>query len=299
MLRPVLEQRAKANPDVQFVLAGPPRLAPLFEEMGNIRYLPTEKHQPLRQLYHQLAQVRPDCVADMHHVLRTIGVDWLFRLHGVRVGRIHKRGWTPRPVWQRYDKVLTRLGLQGRTVEGDPISPRPPHDGPRRIGVAPFARHKGKEWPLPQVEELVRMLSQKGYEVFLFGGAADAEVLNQWTQRYEGVRSAAGCASLRDELRQMEALDAMVSMDSANMHLASCLGIPVVSVWGATHPITGFYGWRQQSVWAVQLRLPCRPCSRYGSKPCRYGDYRCLTGIPAQEVIQRIESLLTRWEAQI
>jgi ADP-heptose:LPS heptosyltransferase len=32
----------------------------------------------------------------------------------------------------------------------------------------------------------------------------------------------------------------MISMDSANMHLASLYGVPVISIWGATHPFAGF-----------------------------------------------------------
>ena len=38
------------------------------------------------------------------------------------------------------------------------------------------------------------------------------------------------------ELSLVSWLDVMVSMDSANMHLASLVRTPVVRVWGATHP---------------------------------------------------------------
>lgn len=66
----------------------------------------------------------------------------------------------------------------------------------------------------------------------------------------------------------MSRLDAMVSMDSANMHLASVVGTPVVSVWGATHPFAGFMGWGQPAENAIQVEdLSCRPCSVYGNTP--------------------------------
>jgi ADP-heptose:LPS heptosyltransferase len=90
----------------------------------------------------------------------------------------------------------------------------------------------------------------------------------------------------------MSHLNAMISMDSANMHLASLVGVPVVSVWGATHPYAGFMGWKQSPVNAVQLDMPCRPCSVFGQKPCRRKDGACLRGIMPERVIEKVEKLL-------
>ena len=97
---------------------------------------------------------------------------------------------------------------------------------------------------------------------------------------------------LREELILMSNLDVMVSMDSANMHLASLVGTTVVSVWGATHPYAGFMGWNQKEENAVQVTLPCRPCSIFGNKPCRRGDYACLRQIEPSDIIQKIENNL-------
>ena len=97
-----------------------------------------------------------------------------------------------------------------------------------------------------------------------------------------------GLSGLTAELELMRRLTVMVSMDSANMHLASLVGTRVVSVWGATHPYAGFLGWGQKETDCVQVERPCRPCSVYGNKPCRYGDYPCLTAIRPEEIVERI-----------
>ena len=96
------------------------------------------------------------------------------------------------------------------------------------------------------------------------------------------------------ELILMSHLDVMVSMDSANMHLASITGTKVVSVWGATHPYAGFMGWRQSEDNAVQLPLACRPCSIFGNKPCRRGDFACMTGIKPEMIFEKIDKLLSK-----
>ena len=116
---------------------------------------------------------------------------------------------------------------------------------------------------------------------------------HRWAGKYEGVESLAGRFGFEEELERIAALDVMVSMDSANMHFASCLGIPVVSIWGATHPCRGFYGWKQDPAWAVQKEMDCRPCSTDGKKPCQKGDYPGLKGIEPIAVMERIEGVLS------
>jgi ADP-heptose:LPS heptosyltransferase len=93
---------------------------------------------------------------------------------------------------------------------------------------------------------------------------------------------------MKEELALMSHLDVMVSMDSGNMHLASLVNTPVVSIWGATHPLAGFLGWNQSEKNVVQTDMPCRPCSVYGNKPCMRNDYACLNQITPESVVQRI-----------
>ena len=97
---------------------------------------------------------------------------------------------------------------------------------------------------------------------------------------------------MRQELILMAHLDVMLSMDSANMHMASLTGTPVVSVWGATHPMAGFMGWRQNESNAIQLDMDCRPCSIFGNKPCHFGDYRCLTGIKPETIVEKLSDII-------
>ena len=97
---------------------------------------------------------------------------------------------------------------------------------------------------------------------------------------------------LHGELVLMSRLDVMLSMDSANMHLASLVGTKVVSIWGATHPYAGFMGWNQSIDNAVQVDLPCRPCSIYGNKPCTQGNYPCMNNILPQQVVEKIINVI-------
>ncbi|WP_148296696.1 glycosyltransferase family 9 protein [Porphyromonas cangingivalis] len=46
---------------------------------------------------------------------------------------------------------------------------------------------------------------------------------------------------LSAEIDEISTLECMVSMDSANQHIASLVSTPVVSLWGATHPAAGLW----------------------------------------------------------
>lgn len=161
------------------------------------------------------------------------------------------------------------------------------------IGVAPFAAHKGKIYPLDKMEQVVAQLSQITH-IYLFGaGAEEKALMEEWERKYPNVESVVGrLADMGEELKLMSRLRLILAMDSGNMHLASLAGVPVVSVWGATHPLSGFLGWGQSMDNVIQEDLPCRPCSIYGSKPCRYGDYRCLTNIPPERIVKTVSKLV-------
>ncbi len=163
------------------------------------------------------------------------------------------------------------------------------------MAVAPFSQHRGKEYPLPLIEKVVESLTRtEGLTVMLFGGGEKEKLaLRPIVKKYAHTVSVAEIKhTFTDEFALMQRCDVMLSMDSANMHLASVAGVPVVSVWGATHPFCGFMGWRQSLEGAVQLPLPCRPCSVFGQKPCKYGDYRCLTGIDPEIIVNKIKKVI-------
>ena len=127
--------------------------------------------------------------------------------------------------------------------------------------------------------------------IFLFGGGEnETPVMDRWAREHvQVVNASALLGGLEQELVLMSHLQVMLSMDSANMHLASLVATPVVSVWGATHPYAGFMGWQQRADNAVQVDLPCRPCSIYGNKPCMRGDFACMKNISPEAIVEKIK----------
>ena len=182
-----------------------------------------------------------------------------------------------------------------------------------KVGFAPFAAHEGKIYPLWKSLEVVKLLLARGVKVYLFGaGKKEMDVFKDWQTQCSSltetdedeclsedspelliaadVLKAEGKKGFKAELELMSTLDCMISMDSGNMHLASIVGTRVVSIWGATHPLAGFLGWQQSPDDCVQKDMPCRPCSIYGNKPCKLGDYPCLNDIKPEEIVRKVLS---------
>jgi ADP-heptose:LPS heptosyltransferase len=206
------------------------------------------------------------------------------------------------PMHQRYAEVFRDLGFEtipAETVKGISKLEIPPAlaavfaPGKPVIGVAPFAQYKEKMYPLNKMKAVVQQLAAANYIVLLFGGGKkEAAILQEWEQDIFSVFNLASRYSLRDELAIISNLNLMVSMDSANMHFASMYKVPVVSVWGATHPFAGFYGWGQDMDNAAQVDLYCRPCSVFGNKPCYRGDHACMNQLPEDLIIRKVNRLV-------
>jgi ADP-heptose:LPS heptosyltransferase len=258
-------------------------------------------------------------MADLHEVLRTKILRGFFRLSGLTVavldkGRKEKGEMTRRQdkilrplasTFQRYADVFEKLGFPVQLSTGDGYTKiaadkellKLKDKGVRLVGIAPFAQFKEKVYPQGKMAEVVRLLSgEPTVRVFLFGGREDVEALEELKQKGTGVEVLAGKMKLEDELKKIAALDVMISMDSANMHLASLFAVPVVSVWGGTHPWLGFYGWGQDPANAVQVELDCRPSSVFGNKECPR-NLACMHGISPLLIVEKVQHVLTAQNA--
>lgn len=318
----------RAYPDVRFVFLTRPHPARLFINAPanlTVRGVDLDRYKGLAGLRRLFAETRReygiDTVVDLHDVLRTRMLRAMFRLAGARVavirkGRAEKRRLTRRrdkvvlqlePTAERYADTFRRARLYGnrafRSLFAGGKGPVAPfariapekREGEKWIAVAPFAKHPGKVYPPGLMRQAVETLAaMPSVRIFLFGaGSEESTVLAGWAQGKDNVANmAAENIGLPSELALLSHCDVMVSMDSANMHLASLVGLRTVSVWGATHPFAGFMGFGQSADDAVQLDMICRPCSVFGNRPCFRGDYNCLRGIPPSLVVRHVEEAL-------
>lgn len=325
MTVPVIYSAAKANPEDSFTVLTQAFLIPIFMnrptnvDVIGINTKGAEKSlKGLLRFASALVKYDYDIVLDLHDVLRTMIIRFLFRLKGKPtfvvdkmrkernqlVAQKNKKRIPLRPVLERHADVFKAAGLNYSEsfvslYEGSPanLSTIQNFAGKKNgkwIGIAPFARYPGKIYPAEDMERVVELLSKReDVTLFLFGGRGFEEALvEQWTFQYPRVISVVGRCSLDNELALINQLDVLLCMDSANMHFASLVGTKTVTIWGATHLYTGYYGYHQDPNHAIQEDLACRPCSILGDKPCFRGDYACMK-IDTARIVSKVLEVCT------
>lgn len=331
MTVPVIYSLARQYPHLRITVLSRPFARPFFDNLApNIGFMGADVKKEyhgvkgLNTLYRRLTAKNFTAVADLHNVLRSNYLRMRFNFDRYHVAHIDKHREGKRELtafnnkrlqqqptsFQNYADVFARLGypvkLSFKSIypQGKPdFSTLPAAIGQKQagqpwIGIAPFAAHEGKIYPLELMHRVIYIITGRhpSCRIFLFGGGKrENKLISDIEQKYPNAINASSLLhGIDNELKLMSHLDVMVSMDSANMHLASLAGTPVVSVWGATHPYAGFMGWGQDPADAVQIDLPCRPCSIYGNRPCLRGDYACLHNIPPEAIADRVDIVLKR-----
>lgn len=324
MLVPVLRILTATYPNLKITLLTRRFFAPMFRDIPNVEVYQADLsgiHHGfvgLCRLARELKEFDIDAVADLHDVLRSNVLRYIFYLYRIPVkqidkGRAEKKALTAennkvfkqlKSTHQRYADVFSKLGY--------PVDLEKPSFPPKQklfpkileltggnilkwIGIAPFAQHDSKVYPLDLMERVIREIDKEGRaEVFLFGGGkSETEKLEKLAKKFKNVISIAGKLSFEEELALISNLDVMLSMDSGNAHLAAMYGIPVITLWGVTHPYAGFSAFNQP---AENNLLPDLnkyskiPTSVYGNKlPDGYKDV--MRTIPPQKVVGKIKEI--------
>ena len=307
----------KMQYNVTVTVVSRPMFAPIFKDTG-INFFPvdlTNRHNGLigiYKLYKDLRRLNISAVADLHQVIRSKILGTLFLLTGIPVssinkGRKEKKALTRlsnkvyKPLKHtvlRYAEVFSKLGFDLDLEHFNPVPQNSSEEvtnvyGPKIekwLGIAPFAQHSGKVYPIDLMQEVVNELSKMPCKLFLLGGNNEKVLLKQLTNQLPNAIVVAGNLTFEQELTLIAALDVMLSMDSANGHLAANFGVPVVTLWGATHPYAGFAPYGQPTANSLMpdlSKFPALPTSVYGNKMIP-GYEDVMRTIPPSEVVQKV-----------
>lgn len=299
MTIPAIYSLALNNPEIHIKVLTRPFFSKIFiNRPKNISFiLLQEKHKGLTgitRLIRELHKEDISYVADFHNILLSWIIDISFILRGIKVAIVNKKRFERLLIInnkniksssfiQRYAETLFKLDLNVLPIIDRILTngnnPKPQclyyKNNEKWIGIAPMARYKNKIYPLDYMKKVIHELSCiKEFKIFLFGSKEDILLLT--SLKSNKTICIAGTMTIEEELSLMSQLDIMISMDSANMHLASLVGTKVISIWGSTTPACGFLGWQQSSDNAIYSNLKCQPCSIAGNDNCRFKDYRCL-----------------------
>ncbi|WP_373057253.1 glycosyltransferase family 9 protein [Zunongwangia sp. H14] len=325
MVVPVIRVLTSAYPGLKITVLTRAFFAPMFAGIPNVLVYEADVNGVhsgiigLGRLAKELRDEEIDLVADLHDVLRSNVLNSVFYLFGIPVkqidkGRSEKKALTRaenkifRPLkstHQRYADVFEALGYpvnleehhfkQSLPLSAEVKSFTGAHDI-KWLGIAPFAQHASKSYPSDLMEEVLESLQNKqNIRIFLFGGgASELPKLQEWEKKFAEIHSVAGKFSFEEELALISNLDVMLSMDSGNGHMAAMYEVPVITVWGLTHPYAGFVPFNQpieNSILPDLEKYPLIPTSIYGKTvPEGYKD--AMRSIPPANIVNSVIEVL-------
>jgi ADP-heptose:LPS heptosyltransferase len=325
MTVPVLRALVNQYPELKLTVISRSFFQPFFKDIPNLRFFAfdeKERHKGilgLWRLFQDLKEFNIDAFADLHNVLRSKVVRTLFALSGKKIafvdkGRAEKKALTraENKFFQPLTTMFERHQLVFETL-GFPIDLSRPQFPAKAeilqpdlativsqsntlIGIAPFAQYDSKVYPLDLMQEVINTLAHhQEHTVLLFGGGQnEKEQLDNLKSDKNNVINMAGKVPFTTELDLISNLDVMLSMDSGNGHIAAMLGVPVVTLWGATHPYVGFLPFNQtlgNALVSDRNQFPQLPTSVYGNKKVAGYENAMRTILPEQ-VVARITDII-------
>lgn len=320
MVASLLKEFQKQHSDTEIIMVSRKPFQAFFQNIPRVIFHaidPKIKHKGilgLFKLFNELKIYKADYVADLHNNIRSRVLDILFSFAGKKnkildKGRKEKKELT-RPtdkikiqlkqMTERYADVFRALGFsvtldhtltkEHRLIPNGLLGSLASEK--KKIGIAPFAQHSYKVFPLHKMEKVIQFLSQHDYIIYVFGGGyKEKAIAEDWSKSYPHVVNTIGHSKLEEELDIISHLDLMLSMDSSGMHMASLVGTRCLSIWGATHPYAGFLGYGQSITDCIQVEHSSRPGSVYGNKSCDCDGVEAIDLVTTEMVIEKISSI--------
>ena len=323
MTVPIIRALGTKYPENKFIFVTRPKFKPFFSEFNNVEIYELDlkkRHKGffgLFRLFLDLKKLKPKRIADLHSVLRTQLLSFLFRIFFVKVSVIDKKRKERKaltrknnkifkpltPIHFLYQEVFNKLGFSIDLTKDHVYPPSKVFNlntntidigTGKLIGIAPFAKHQGKMYPLDLMQKIVSYI-QDNHTVFLFGyGKIEMQTINRWSSALKNVYSCEDLGGFENEVALISNLNLMISMDSANGHIASIYNVPVITLWGLTHPYTGFTTFNsdlKNQFCVDREKFPLVPNSIYGNKMIK-GYENAMRTISVEEVLGRANEIL-------
>lgn len=147
--------------------------------------------------------------------------------------------------------------------------------------------HAGKRLSAKQWLEILKWQSQE--ELVLLGGPGDKELAHEIRQELPDCADATH-TSIEEGMAIVGEAKLVISGDTGFMHAAALMHVPLISLWGATHPMLGFGPWPPQKNQREVITKGKSPLSKHGKVP-KYAS-NSMRELDTEEVITAIAEIL-------
>ena len=158
------------------------------------------------------------------------------------------------------------------------------------FSISASKKWKTKNWPVADFAKLADMLAAKrSARVLLIGAQEDRAYVDEFIKKTDAKPiDAVGKTDINGMISLISKCDAIVTGDSAPMHVAAALGVPFVSLFGPTDPARHLPSSGKSRV--IYKKTRCSPCYKAN---CFFG-YNCMKLIKPDDVFKALDSLIAK-----
>jgi ADP-heptose:LPS heptosyltransferase len=158
------------------------------------------------------------------------------------------------------------------------------------VTIFPGASIAERRWGADRFRRVAEMLSIFGIKTVVVGGKEDRQQGKVITAGGLGL-NLAGMTMLSESAAVIQKSSLLLSGDSGVLHIAVGLGVPTVSLFGPGRAKK----WAPQGDRHIVInkRLPCSPCTTFGTTPPCPINAQCMRDISVDEVANTVTMLLT------
>ncbi len=163
-----------------------------------------------------------------------------------------------------------------------------PHQLERAVFIFPGSAWATKCWRPEGFAEVCVKLRAAGFQPVLMGAPNESNLCKTIETMAQGSLNLSGQTTISESFLLLSLGQAVLANDSASAHLASCLDLPIVTIFGPTVLEFGFRPWSSKVRVIEQKGLSCRPCGKHGHKKCPIGTHDCMKQISSHLVFESL-----------
>lgn len=308
---PALDYLRGRFPDAEITVMVGPRPKEIFQNNPHIeKTLVFDKHSRLTDkimLFNRLKKERFDMVVDLRNSFFGFLLPCKYKTSSLRLFPRHIKHMKDRHLYQvqkiKYKAQdffnVRRNSLHISPQDEEYINRLLKENGisgqDKIVVISAGARSHIKRWSADKFLELVLLLTEEfGVKIVLAGDKDDLPIaeyiINSSVHfKYHGypVADLTGKTNIGQLACLLKKTLCVVTNDSAILHIASYLNIPVVAVFGPTNELK--YGpWSENSS-VIKKDIFCRPCEK---AQCRFTTLKCMQAIKVGDVLAQVKNIL-------
>jgi ADP-heptose:LPS heptosyltransferase len=263
-----------------------------------------------KEVLSDLKAEKYDYVIDLHNNIRTLFLKFKLGRKSFSFPKLNVKKWLlvqfkinkmpNKHVVERYFEAVEKLCVKNDLKAGEYfIEQENQIDVTKELGFTNFiavalgAQFSTKRMPFDKLKDILERIDAN---IVFLGDKNDITFAEKLITKLssKSIFNACGKFNLNQSASIVSQAKVLLTHDTGLMHIASCFGVQIVSVWGNTVPDLGMFPYMPDLKGHFSIHevkgLSCRPCSKIGFQACPKEHFNCMNLQDSEKISEDIKN---------